>query len=340
MAVTIKTIASLAKVSTATVSRYLNNPDSVSESKRRIIAEIISAQNYKRNELARDLVMNQSKTVGVILPDINNIYFSPIMLGIEHALEEKGYNTFICNTHGNIEKEKSYVDMLLCHRVAGMIFIGTRPLDRKLNDHVIELAEHLPIVLVNDYLVDSNVNFVMNNEARGVEKALQYLFDNGHREIGFINGNLPMTTYAYKRNGFQEHMKHLGLDWREYYVEEDPYEGGGYQAMCSMLRQEKHPTAVITANDQMAIGAVRAVFENGFNVPRDVSIIGYSNVPISGEIYPRLTTVDQSPIYTGETAAQILISQIHNDRSRMTRRQMSLWLETELVIRNSTAPRE
>lgn len=337
MAVTIKTIANLANVSTATVSRFLNNPESVSEKKRKVLAAIISEQNYKRNELARDLVMNKSRMVGVILPDINNIYFSPIMMGIERELEEKGYSTFICNTHGDIEKEKNYINVLQSYRVAGMIFIGTRPLDREKSVHVAELAEYLPVVLINDYILDSHVSFVANNEARGIEQALQYLYDIGHRKIGFINGNLPMTTYSYKKNGFQLMMERLGLDWQQFYIEEDPYEAGGYRASCSFLKRDVHPTAVITANDQMAIGATRAIFEKGYRVPQDISVVGYSNVPISGEIYPRLTTVDQFPIYTGKVAAEMLITQIKKQGANEARSQMTTWLDTQLVIRDSTA---
>jgi len=333
MAVTIKTIASLAGVSTATVSRYFNNPNSVSEKKKELLARIISEQNYKPNELARGLIMNSSNMVGVILPDINNIYFSPIMLGIEEELERKGYSTFICNTHGNIKKEKEYVDTLLSHKVAGIVFIGTRPKDKAKSRHVIELAEKLPVVLINDYLEDSQVNFVTNNESKGIEQAIEYLYTLGHRKIGFINGSAPMTTYGYKLSGYQQVMARLKLSWEENYLETSEYEEGGHQAMQLLMQQKTPPTAVITANDQMAIGAIRAVFESGHSVPRDVSIIGYSNVPISGEIFPRLTTVDQFPIYTGKTAAKLLISQIRDAQSA----QSTIWLETKLVVRDSTA---
>lgn len=333
MAVTIKTIANLANVSTATVSRYLNNPNSVSEKKQQLLAQIISEQNYKPNELARGLIMRRSNMVGVILPDINNIYFPPIMLGIEGELDAKGYSTFICNTLGNISKEKQYVDALLSHKVAGIIFIGTRPVDQAKSSHVVELAEKLPVVLINDYIENSNVNFVTNNESKGIARAVSYLFGLGHRRIAFLNGKLAMTTYAYKREGFQQIAGELNLDWKRYYIETDPYEAGGHQAMKQMFRQEAPPTAVVTANDQMAIGAIRAVFESGRSVPKDVSVVGFSNVPISGEIYPRLTTVDQHPIYTGKTAAKLLLSQIREKQSARS----AVWLETKLVIRDSCA---
>ena len=337
--VTIKTIAELANVSTATVSRYFNNPESVSENKRKLLAKIVDDTNYRPNEMARVLAKNQSRMVGVILPDINNIYFSPIMMGIEQECLQQGYNTVICNTQGSITREKEYIDMLRRYRVAGIIFIGTRPLDRKQSTHIVELAKSIPVVLVNDRLPDSNVSFIMHHESDGIMRAVQYLYDNGHREIGFINGRLTMTTYEYKRSGYTQAMDNLSLDWRKYYVESEPYEYGGYTGMSALLDQSTRPTAIVTANDQMAIGAIRASFEKGFSVPGDVSIIGFSNSPISGEIYPRLTTIDQSPLYTGKTAADILASQITSIRNDTPFCQLTAWLDTQLIIRDSTAPR-
>jgi len=334
MSVTIKTIAALAQVSTATVSRYINNPDSVSEKKRQVLAQVIAEQNYKPNELARSLIMNSSNIVGVILPDINNIYFSPIMLGIEGELEKHGYSTFICNTHGDILKEKQYVDTLLTYRVAGFVFIGTRPCDKAKSRHIVELAEQHPVVLINDYIEDSSVNFIMNNEGKGVEQAISHLYDLGHRRIGFLNSHIPMTTYAYKKAGFQQIMRKLGLDWEKFYLETNMYESGGHQAMKLLMERPELPTAVAAANDQMAIGAIRAVFESGRTVPGDVSVVGYSNVPMAGEIYPRLTTIDQHPIYTGKAAAKLLLSQI-NDKQPT---HGTIWLDTKLVIRDSSAP--
>lgn len=334
MAVTIQTIARLAKVSTATVSRYLNFPESVSPKKRALIAEVIKEQNYVPNELARGLTRNIFSTIGVIMPDINNTFFSAVLLGIELELEKSGYSTLVCNTHGHIDREKHYLEMLISRRVAGIIFVGTRPLADEDNAHIVELAHKVPVMLINDRLASEHVSFVMTNEEQGMGLAVEYLYGLGHRNIGFLNGNPPFTTYRYKLDGFVGAMKRLGLEIHEGYMQGiDPYEKGGYSGMLKIGQLASRPTAVVTANDQIAIGAVRAVFESGWAVPRDMSVVGFSNTPISAEVYPRLTTVDQFPYDTGKTAAQQLIEQI----DRRNTRHSGLRIDCKMMIRASCA---
>ena len=334
MSVTIQTIARLAKVSTATISRYLNYPESVSPKKRALIAEVIKEQNYVPNELARGLTRNIFSTIGVIMPDINNTFFSAVLLGIELELEKSGYSTLVCNTHGHIEREKRYLEMLASRRVAGIIFVGTRPLAAEDNAHIVELARKVPVMLINDRLASEDVSFVMTNEEQGMGLAVEYLYGLGHRNIGLLNGNPPFTTYRYKLDGFTGAMKRLGLEIRDGFVQSiDPYEKGGYSGMQKIGQLASRPTAVVTANDQIAIGAVRAVFESGWTVPRDMSIVGFSNTPISAEVYPRLTTVDQFPYDTGKVAAQQLVEQIDTRNTRHS----GLRIDCKMMVRASCA---
>ena len=335
MAVTIQTIADLAHVSTATVSRYLNYPESVSLSKREKIAAVIEEQKYVPNELARGLTRNTSAMVGVIMPDINNTFFSAVLMGIEHELEKHGYNTFVCNTHGKIDREKRYLEMLHSRRVAGIIFVGTRPLARQDNEHIVELAQKTPVMLINDRLDTDNASFVMTDENQGMGLAVEYLMDLGHRRIAFLNGKPPFTTYRYKRTGFETFMNRFEIPLRaEYTMEIDPYEKGGYIGMQSLMALPEAPTAVVCANDQIAIGAVRAVFEGGGVVPNSMSIVGFSNTPISAEVYPRLTTVDQFPYETGKTAARCLTEQIASKNTQHS----GLRMPCGLMVRATCAP--
>ncbi len=334
MAVTIQTIARLARVSTATVSRYLNYPESVSPKKRALIAEVIKEQNYVPNELARGLTRNSFSTIGVIMPDINNTFFSAVLLGIELELEKSGLSTLVCNTHGQIEREKRYLEMLASRRVAGIIFVGTRPLAAEDNAHVVELARRVPVMLINDRLDSEYVSFVMTNEEQGMGLAVEYLYGLGHRRIGFLNGNPPFTTYRYKLDGFTAAMQRLGLEMCEGCVQSvEPYEKGGYGGMRRLGQLPWRPTAVVTANDQVAIGAMCAVFESGRTVPRDMSVVGFSNTPISAEIYPRLTTVDQFPYDTGKSAAQQLVEQIDQRNTRHS----GLRIDCRMIVRASCA---
>lgn len=331
---TIKDIAKMAQVSTATVSRYLNNPLLVSESTRARILETIEKSGYLPNELARGLSKNSSRIIGVVMPDINNIFFPAVLLGVESELERNGYCTFICNTHNDIKKEKDYIRMMSSLRIAGVIFIGTRPIKKEENTQIFDLAETTPVLIINDFFKGHDISFVMTDETKGMSEVVRYLGELGHKRIALINGAPEHTTYMYKKKGFLEGCQQLGINNERYIINAQPYESGGYEAMSQLLRIDvgERPTAIVGANDQLAIGTMRAVFENGYTVPEDFSVVGFSNAPISGEIYPKLTTVDQFPYETGKLAASMMVSQIHSGNAKR-----NCMMDTKLVIRDSCA---
>jgi len=267
------------------------------------------------------------------MPDINNIFFPAVLLGIESELERNGYCTFICNTHHDISKEKHYIRMMISLRIAGVMFIGTRPAKEEHNAQIFELAKTSPVLLVNDRFKDRNISFVMTNETQGIIEAMRYLYELGHRRIALLNGSPTYTTYVYKKTGFLEGCRELDINNSRYILNVEPYETGGYKAMNQLLniKASDRPTAIMTANDQLAIGAIRSAFENGYKVPDDFSVMGYSNAPISSEIYPKLTTVDQFPYETGRLAAKTIVEQINSNNTKRSCYSM----DTKLVVRNS-----
>lgn len=332
MGITIKDIARKAGVSIATVSRYLNNPKIVSQEKQILLAEIIAESDFQPNELARGLITNSSNTLGIILPDINNIFYPAVLRGIEDKLEESGYNAFVCNTDYNMEKEKNYINALLSKKVAGIIFIGTRPTGIQNNQHLIELNEKLPIVMINDYIIGHDIHCVMTDEVEGAYKAVSYLIGLGHKKIAFLNSYEEQTTYQYKQMGYERALADYSIPLRPAYsVKDSTYESGGYNGMCKLLKLDDMPTAILTAHDMMAIGVIRAAYERGYKIPDDFSLIGYSNSPISAEVYPRITTVDQFPYKTGAMAADKIINLI----KRVPESQNKITLKTELLIRDT-----
>lgn len=332
MSTTIKEVALMAQVSTATVSRFINNPSSVSKVRAERIMAAIKESGYMPNELARGLTKNTSTVIGLIMPDINNIFFPTVVLGIEKELDKNGFSTFICNSQGIAVKEASQLKMLMARKVAGIISIGTRPINMKDNEHLIEVSKSTPLLLINECFPNHDISYIMTDETQGMMEAVNYLYELGHRRIAFINGKYSHTTYKYKKEGYTKACKDLGIDAERYIFNAEPYEKGGFKAMRQVINvKNDRPTAVVAANDQMAIGAIRASFEAGYNVPNDFSIIGYSNAPISGEIFPRLTTVDQYPYEIGKNAARTLVNIIKHGNSISNRTV----LKTKLVIRNS-----
>ena len=312
MNVTIRDIAKMANVSIATVSRYMNNPNIVSENTRMKIATAIEETNYKPNEVARGLSSGTSRLMGILLPAVNNIFFSTVILGIEEELSRNDYTAFVCNTHERLEKEIEYIDILMKQQVAGLIFMGTRYLEVEKNKHIIALNNKIPVMLVNDRFIDEDISYIMTDETEGIYKAVKYLYELGHRKIYFFNGNKGQNTYQYKQRGFMNAVEEVGIQDLVKIVRDTPFEMGGYNAMQECIKGHDIPTAVVVASDQMAIGVIRAAHENGIAIPKDISIIGFDNTPISGELYPKLTTVNQKPHDLGVKVAKLMIEQIES----------------------------
>lgn len=335
MGITIADVAGRAGVSTATVSRYLNQPALVSEEKQDQISRAIADLNYVPNHMAKALTTNHTNTVGVIVPDINNVYYPPIVRAIEDVLEHSGYISILCNTDQNTEKEKSYITMLRAQKAAGALFIGSRPSNPSLSRHLLKLREYLPIVMVNDDLLVGGISSIGNHEEAGICQAVSYLYSLGHTRIGFLNSASALNTYRYKESGFRHAIHQLSITNCEKWicVIEKEYEPGGFEAMNLLLKEQADlPTAIVAATDQMAVGAIHALLEKGYRIPEDFSIVGYSNSYISETTYPGITTVDQHGQQLGQEAARKLISIIEGSCDDHS----AHYLDTQLVIRKST----
>ncbi|MDI3547176.1 MAG: LacI family transcriptional regulator [Halanaerobiales bacterium] len=331
MPITIRDIAEKANVSIATVSRVLNNSSQVSKETKDKVEKVIKELNFKPNVFARGLIKKSINTIGVILPDLNNLFYPAVIKGIEDELEKQNYNIFLCNTDESITKEKKYIKTLLEKHVDGIIFLGTRPTGFENNKHIVELSKKLPVLMINDYIIGSNVYSVMTDEVNGAYKAVNYFLSLGHKKIGFINGNVDFTTYKYKLRGYKKALEDNKIPLNEKYViNETPYEKGGYLGVKKLLSLKDRPTAIFTASDQIAIGAMNAIFESGYSSD-DFSVIGYGDIPILNELYSGLTTVNQFPYYTGQLAAETIIKVINQEELK----QRKIILEPELSIRKS-----
>jgi len=331
--VTIKDVAKKADVSIATVSRFLNNKPKVSKGAKQRIANAISELKYEPYAMAKGLIKRKMKTIGLLMPDIRNLFYPIVIKGVEDELEKNNYNIFVCHSDEKIDKEKKYLDTLLDKGVEGIIFLGTRSPKKEKNDHILELSNSIPILMINEYLIGSNVYSVMSDQVEGAYKAITYLIENGHREIAFINGNTDYTTYRHKLRGFMKAFNDYSIEPNEdFIIKTTPYEDGGYDGANKILSHNEKPTAFFTASDQIAYGSIRALIEKGFNVPKDFSVIGYGNIDISANIYPELTTVDQFPYKTGKMAAKKIINILEKEGLD----QKKILIEPELVIRKSS----
>ncbi|HEX8977470.1 MAG TPA: LacI family DNA-binding transcriptional regulator [Solirubrobacteraceae bacterium] len=334
-AVTIRDVARLAKVHPGTVSRALSeqtralvNPETA-ERVRRAAAEL----GYRPNPIARGLKTNRSYTVGVLIPDLTNPLFPPIVRGIEDRLAEDGYTALIVNTDNDAERERSQLQAMRARHVDGFI-AATAQLDVELLAET--AAAGAPLVLVNRSLENRSVAAVTVNDRQGISLAVAHVAGLGHRHIGHVAGPQNFSTALRRYRGFREAMEAAGLAVGEHDVTfaEALSETAGQRACTELLAHEPRVTAIVAANDRLAIGCYDALAERGLSCPADVSITGFNDMPFIGRLNPPLTSVRVPQREVGATAADLLLDQLRS--GIQTPRE--ILLEPSLVVRGSTAP--
>lgn len=324
---TIKEIAKLANVSSATVSKVINGKDKyISEETRQRILEIIEREGYIPNGIAKSLKMKRTKTIGIIVPDVMNLFFSEVAKGAEDAAEKKGYSVILCNSDNSKTKEEKYINILQEKMVDGIILTASETEASKYLERC-----NTPMVLVDrDLDLNNSIARIMVDNVEGTYKATNYLINKGCRSIGFIS-SLEVNKLAKERlMGYKNALKENGMEieqkkiFLKSFSVETGYEGVDY------LLNETHIDAICCGNDLIAIGAIQGLKDKGIKVPEEVKIIGFDDISISKYLDPPLTTVKQ-PIYKlGEEAVNILVSIIEKKDTEMIK-----ILETEIVERKS-----
>ncbi len=325
MKITINDLAKEAGVSIASISRYLNNKYEVSNKTISKIEKAIEKLNYKPYASAHILSI---QTIGILIPDINNLYYLPVTEGIEAEMQRNDFNIFICHT--NNRTSNNHIENLIEKKVDGFIFYG--PLEESKRPIISELSKNKPVLIINDDIMEANVYSVMTDSVRGAYQAIKYLIKLGHKKIGFINGSTDYLTYRNKLSGYKKALTDNNLPIeKKYIVHEEPHEAGGYSGLNKLLELKERPTAIFTASDQMAIGVMRACYERNLKIPDDVSLIGFSDIRLASELSPRLTTVNQFPYDTGRIAAETILKVIKKDRLS----QRMILIEPKVSIRES-----
>jgi DNA-binding LacI/PurR family transcriptional regulator len=334
ISVTIRDIATKAGISIATVSRVLNNSPVVNEDTRILVEKVMDELGYAKPSLALRRQMGTMQTIGLLLQDIYSFYYPAVIHGLESFLFRNGFNLFLCHTDGDKDLESRYIKTMQNKGTCGFILLGTRPTDVS-QDHIIKLSKKTPVLMIHDYIVGSNVYSVITDEEEGAFQAVDHLASLGHKKIAYVRSSDAFSTYEYKYQGYSKALKKNGLHENpNYIVRVDPHEQGGGEAGNLLAAMQDRPTGILCASDQIAVGLMRAIQEHGFRIPRDFSVVGYSNSPIAAELYPRLTTIDQYPFRTGQTAGEMIIRIIQGEIPN----QRKIILQPELIIRNSSGP--
>ena len=328
--VTIKDVAKRANVSITTVSRVINETEhSVSPETRERVLRAIQELGFSPNALARGLHRNETRTIGLIIPDISNPYYPSIVRGVEDEAQAQGYTIILANTYRSKEKITKYLNVFREKRVDGIIFTGGGVARDAADENFFEQSNIAAVVIGKSR--NAKLPSVQVNNVQAAREACEYLIQKGHKKIATITGPGNSITAVDRLEGYYQALKHNGIEIREELIIQGNFEfDSGYQAVDVLLEKDKDITAIFAHNDMMAIGAMKALAEKGLRVPDDIAIIGFDNIPLSLYVTPGLSTVTVPVYEMGRTSMKILADLLAKvEVSRITT------LPTKLTLRQS-----
>ncbi|MFC0045822.1 LacI family DNA-binding transcriptional regulator [Metabacillus iocasae] len=322
-------VAKKANVSTATVSRVLTNSSAVKKDTAEKVLAAIEALNYQPNLLARQLRRMETKTILVVVPDITNTFFSKVLRGIEFVANQSGYQVLLGDSLNDSKKESDYLHLLRQRKADGMILLTARLSEKEIE----EIALEFPVVLACEYTPGLNVPTVSIDNVQSAKKATDYLVSLGYKRIGFISGPFDVVLGRDRLEGFRQSMIENKLGEKDLLVQEGDFTfESGYAAMGTFLDMQEPPEAIFAANDEMAIGAIKAIHSKGLKVPNDISVVGFDDIAFASIFEPSLTTIAQPSFEMGETAMKLLIKQLNKEEIE----KKQYILEDKLIIRETS----
>nr|WP_202623667.1 DNA-binding transcriptional regulator CytR [Cronobacter turicensis] len=325
-----KDVAVRARVSTATVSRALMNPEKVSQATRNRVEQAAIDVGYLPGSLNRNLKRNESRTILVIVPDICDPFFSEIIRGIEVTAADQGYLVLIGDCAHQNQQEKTFIDLIITKQIDGMLLLGSRlPFDASKE----EQRNLPPMVMANEFAPELELPTVHIDNLTAAFNAVNYLHELGHQRIACIAGPEEMPLCHYRLQGYVQALRRSGMTVDPHYIARGDFTfEAGAQALEQLLSLPQPPTAIFCHSDVMALGALSMAKRRGFRVPDDLSIIGFDNIALAEFCDPPLTTVAQPRFDIGREAMLLLLSQLNGH----TVSSGSRLLDCELVLRGTT----
>lgn len=328
MSITMRDVAEAAGVSIKTVSRVVNEQGEISEETRQRVLLTIDKLGYRPSKVARALVTKRTDTIGLIVGDICNPYFSEVARGVLDVAQEKGFDIFLCNSDGVMEAEKRALFSLIDHNVAGAIIYP----HWKNRDWFKGVANpQRPIVLINyDWTPEPGLGVVLTEIVRGAEIAVDYLVEKGHRNIGMVAGE--DNGIQQRVQGYRRALEKHGLPFREEYVRGGPgILEHGIESSKELLTRYPEITALFCYNDLIAIGAIQSCKELCLAVPDDCAVVGFDNIRFGALTCPSLTTVHCDKYEIGKQAATLLVDMFKTPEKIFP----SIRVDVELIVRES-----
>lgn len=301
---TIKELAQELEMSTTTVSRVLTGQEKkyrISEKTAKRVREVANKLDFAPNQIARNLRLQKTNTIGLIIPDISNPFFANLARTVEEELRAKGKMVLLCDTKDQTELEKESLLLLLGRKVDGLL---VAPVGKEWR-HLAEYSK-VPVVLIDRYFQNQNIPFVTTDNFFGAYEATSFLLEKGHQNIACIQGLAGTTPNDERVKGYQKAMKNHGLSERIKVVGDDYSLENGYKNSKQLLARPEAPTALFALNNQIAMGCMKALKENGFHIPNEISLIAFDEQPYFELLSPPLTAIKQPMEAIGKAAVEIL----------------------------------
>ena len=332
MSISMREIAKIAGVSSATVSRVINGSNLVTDETAQRIRKIIQDLNFVPNTSAIHLKNGKSQIYGIIIPDLTNPFFTETIKIFEELLVENEKELMVANTDFYSTRTQRSIRRMLLRRVDGVALLTSEVEAAPLEPLV---QNRIPVVTTDHYRTGPGISDIVVDFAGGMAQLVGHLKKFGHRNLGFIGGTEGLVTSRVRRESFLDAVVKQGLSSREGWIIEGNFKiDGGSSAMARILSQREVPTAIVTANDLTAIGALRTAHERGLRIPEDISITGCDDIAMSDIVFPPLTTLAISR----KEYARLLFEALRDSGENLTRPGKQYVLPTRLVVRKSTGP--
>jgi len=327
---TIKDVAEQARVSIATVSKVLNDPDYGSAQTRTRVMSAVKKLGYRPNNVARSMVKGKTNVIALVIPDVRNQFFTSVARGVEDVASKYDYGVMLCNTDEDPAKQQKYIDVFRSRIVDGFIIAVASERDRHLRKIDRQV---LPFVFIDRVCEGVPGDAIVVDNRDGAHKAVTHLLQLGHRRIGLITGKRDTLTGRERLRGYLEAFKDYGLEPDEELIKDGGFTiEGGYEAAKALLSVKSRPTAVFISNNAMTIGCLKALAEARIRIPNQMAVVGFDDSEWAEFFTPPLTVVRQ-PTYTmGTLAGEILFQRILGTAPP---ERKEIVLKPELVIRES-----
>lgn len=318
MAATVRDVARLAGVSAMTVSRVVNDQPGVSAETRKKIEAAITELNYAPSKVAGSLISAKTELLGMIVPDVSNPFFGPIVRGAETAARKAGYRLLLCNSESDLRLEKDYVSDLVAHRVEGLLIA---PVGDKSAGHLGRLVDQrFPIVLLDRQVEGLACDSVTLDNTDAARRLMAHLIGVGHRRIAILTDADDVSTGRERLLGVRQALEEAGLPFEDdliFHTTTDQI--GGYRATQLILGLPQRPTAIFAVNNMTAVGVMQALRQASLRVPEDISLVCFDDVQHLAVISPFLTVVDQPAETMARVATQLLLERIGGNAGKQPR---------------------